>query len=205
MAAYRNVGVVLLRGILDLKAVNTARRCIDDAVQTLGDSASGYDLTELAQAYQQQDAEIIAGRGSGQHDVPTIMDHMRSTGKPLLLDPAHGNRQGKFLLDTGVTSRLREFRQFAIRGAGPEIAAALQGSTSVRFYGDQIFVEEPGTCERTAFHQDATYFEIEGDQCCVLRVTQEELEGRLGMATESISHIERGVVAPGLTHPLAGC
>ncbi len=29
-------------------------------------------------------------------------------------------------------------------------------------------MKEPGTRERTAFHQDATYFEIEGEKCCVL-------------------------------------
>jgi ectoine hydroxylase-related dioxygenase (phytanoyl-CoA dioxygenase family) len=44
----------------------------------------------------------------------------------------------------------------------------LLGGEKINFLGDQIFVKEPGTAARTAFHQDATYFEIEGDQCCVL-------------------------------------
>ena len=52
----------------------------------------------------------------------------------------------------------------------PEIAGALLESDKVRFFGDQIFVKEPQTRERTAFHQDATYFEIDGDQCCVMWV-----------------------------------
>jgi ectoine hydroxylase-related dioxygenase (phytanoyl-CoA dioxygenase family) len=50
----------------------------------------------------------------------------------------------------------------------PEIAGALLESEQVNFFGDQIFVKEPQTRERTAFHQDATYFEIDGDQCCVM-------------------------------------
>ena len=77
-------------------------------------------------------------------------------------------RHGSFLLDTGIAARLREFRRFALNGAAPEIAANLLGGEQVNFFGDQIFVKEPQTRERTAFHQDATYFEIEGDQCCVL-------------------------------------
>ena len=38
IAAYEISGVVLLRGILDLPAVNTLRRCIDDAVGTMEES-----------------------------------------------------------------------------------------------------------------------------------------------------------------------
>lgn len=169
-AAYRTAGVVLLRGILELAAVNTLRRCIDETVATLGASASGYDLSALTAAYEAFDTDAISRSDGGQHDVSGIMAHMRAQGKPLLLDATDGARRGRFLLDTGLTARLKEFRRFALQGAGPEIAAALLGSDTVRFFGDQVFVKEPGTRERTAFHQDATYFEIEGDQCCVLWV-----------------------------------
>lgn len=96
------------------------------------------------------------------------MDHMRRSGKPLLFDRTPEEKLGSFLLDTGVSARLKNFQRFVRRGAAPEIAAALLGSDTVRFFGDQVFVKEPGTRERTAFHQDATYFEIDGDQCCVL-------------------------------------
>jgi phytanoyl-CoA dioxygenase PhyH len=95
------------------------------------------------------------------------MDYVKSSGKPLLLDKTE-NAKGSFLLDTGVAARLREFRQFSLGDAAPEIAAALLDSDKINFFGDQIFVKEPGTRERTAFHQDATYFKIEGEKCCVL-------------------------------------
>jgi ectoine hydroxylase-related dioxygenase (phytanoyl-CoA dioxygenase family) len=96
-----------------------------------------------------------------------MMHYIKSSGKPFLLDTTPA-ASGSFLLDTGVVARHRAFRRFSLSGPGPEIAAALVGSTVVNFFGDQIFVKEPGTRERTAFHQDATYFEIEGEQCCVL-------------------------------------
>lgn len=168
VAAYHQAGVVLLRGVLDLKAVNTLRSSIDDAMATLGDSASGYDLSELTQAYEAFDEDTITARSEGQHDIANIMNFMRSSGKPLLLDEVKCPKKGSFLLDTAVAMRLKEFRRFVMRGAGPEIAAALLHSETVRYFGDQVLVKEPGTRERTAFHQDAPYFNIEGDQCCVL-------------------------------------
>lgn len=168
VSAYRHAGVVLLKGILDLPTVNTVRRCIDTAVSTLGNSASGYDLTELAMAYLKDDQGMIEKRSGGQHDVSGIMAHMRASGKPILLDDIGDQAPGSFFVDTGLSARLKDFRRFVMRGVAPEIAGYLMGSRTVRFFDDQIFVKEPGTPQRTAYHQDASYFEITGDQCCVL-------------------------------------
>ena len=168
VAAYNNAGVVLLKGVLDLRAINLVRRCIDSAISTLGESANGYDLTELASAYEKFDQETIDRRSDGQHDISAIMNHMRSCGQPLLQDDIEAQAPGSFFLDTALSARLREFRRFALRSAAPEIAGALLNSNTVRFYDDQIFVKEPSTPQRTAFHQDASYFPVTGDQCCVL-------------------------------------
>lgn len=197
VAAYNNAGVVLLRNILDLSTVNTVRRCIDDAVMTLGESKSGYDLTELTKAYEAFDAQKIAAESDGQHDVGTIMDHMRNSGKPLLFDRAAEDKNGRFLLDTGVSSRLRDFQRFVRRGAAPEIASELLNANTVRFFGDQVFVKEPGTRERTAFHQDATYFEIDGDQCCVLWIPVDPVQLEHGaMVYVRGSHSDKKLYKP---------
>jgi ectoine hydroxylase-related dioxygenase (phytanoyl-CoA dioxygenase family) len=165
VAAYRHAGVVLLRGILSLSAVN--RRSIDQAVRTIPQSPSGYDLSFLTRSAETNDQTGLQAISGGQHNISAIMDYVKISGKPLLLDKTE-NAKGSFLLDTGIAARLREFRQFSLNGAAPEIAAALLDSDKINFFGDQIFVKEPGTRERTAFHQDATYFEIEGEKCCVL-------------------------------------
>ena len=96
------------------------------------------------------------------------MDHVRASGRPLLVDDVGGEPTGNFMLDTGTTSRIRDLKKIATRGAAPEIAGALLRSNTVRLFDDQIFVKEPKSRERTAFHQDSTYIEIEGTQCCVL-------------------------------------
>lgn len=167
IAAYNVAGVVLLKGILNLAAVNALRRCIDDAVATIQESPSGYDLSALTKAAEQADLAALAAESAGQHDVAGIVELIKSSGKPFLFDDADSAR-GSFLLDTGIAARQKAFRRFSITGPGPEIAAALLQPEKLTFFGDQMFVKEPGTRERTAFHQDATYFEIDGEQCCVL-------------------------------------
>ena len=81
-----------------------------------------------------------------------------------------GNDFGKdgCFFDTDVATRVRDFKRFILSGPGPEISAALLDSEKVNFFGDQIFVKEPGARERTAFRQDATHLEIDGHRCCVL-------------------------------------
>jgi ectoine hydroxylase-related dioxygenase (phytanoyl-CoA dioxygenase family) len=125
VAAYRHAGVVLLRGVVDLAAVNTLRRAIDEAVSEMPETSVG------------------------------------------VYRPENAGTRG-FLFDAGVAARVREFKRFVLGGPGPEISARLLNSEKVQFFGDEIFVKEPGSRERTAFHQDASYFEIEGEQCCVL-------------------------------------
>lgn len=167
--AYHTAGVVLLRGVLDLSTVNLMRRCIDDGVRSLGVSPAGYDLTRLTSAFEKQDGAQLASEDGGQHDISGIMEFIRSSGKDLLLDKPK-QAKGSFLLDTALASRHESFRKLIMAGPIAEIAGALLRSDEVRYFGDQLFVKEPQTRERTAFHQDATYFNIEGDDCCVLWV-----------------------------------
>jgi hypothetical protein len=167
IAAYRHAGVVLLRGVLSLSAVNALRRSIDEAVRAIPHSPSGYDLSFMTRAAETNNRGGLQAISGGQYDIAAILDYVKSSGKPLLLDKTE-DAKGSFFLDTGIAAKLREFRQFTLAGAAPEIAAAILDYDKINFFGDQIFVKEPGTRERTAFHQDATYFEIEGEQCCVL-------------------------------------
>ena len=44
------------------------------------------------------------------------------------------------------------------------IAARLMGSRTVRLYHDHVLVKEPGTRQRTPWHQDLPYYNVEGRQ-----------------------------------------
>ncbi len=195
VVTYNRTGVVLLRGVLDLRWVNSLRRAIDDAVRSLEASPAGYNLSLLRRAAQQDDNTALKRADGGQHDVTGIVKYIKASGMPFLLDGGKDN--GSFILDTGITARVDEFKNFALKGPGPEIAAALLGAQDVRFFNDQIFVKEAGTPDRTAFHQDATYFELAGDQCCVLWVPADPVSLENGaMLYWRGSHLDGRLYAP---------
>lgn len=170
IAAYRQAGVVLLKGILSLESVNKMRRAIDHVVNDLDSSPSGYDFTKVLRATAENDIDQLRAMSEGQYDLEAIMDYVISTGKPLLADDGSEAQDGAYLIDTGIAAKLDSYRQLCVTGALPEVAGQLLQSETVRFFGDQVFVKEPKTPGKTAFHQDATYFEIEGEQCCVMWV-----------------------------------
>ncbi len=167
--AYHMAGVVLLRGVLDLQTVNLLRSCIDDGLKSLNASASAYDLTGIMNAYAVHDDASLAQADGGQHDISGLVEYVRQSGKQPLVD-ALDAAKGSFFVDTALASRHDRFRRLIMAGPFAEIAGALLGSNEVRYYHDQLFVKEPQTRERTAYHQDATYLNVEGDDCCVLWV-----------------------------------
>ena len=167
IAVYRRNGVVLLRGILDLQSVNGLRRGIDAALSTIDDSSAGCNLSRIRRTAEAANSGVSREAGGAQPHLSDIAAQVKAVGKAFLVDRSDEDR-GSFLFDTGLVPRVGEFRKFALNGPAREIAAGLLQSETVRFFNDQIFVKEARTPDRTAFHQDATYFEIDGDQCCVL-------------------------------------
>lgn len=55
------------------------------------------------------------------------------------------------------------YRDFIVRSPAPSVAAALMGTDHVRLHHDHLLVKEPGTRQRTPWHQDQPYYDIEGD------------------------------------------
>ncbi|WGY70738.1 phytanoyl-CoA dioxygenase family protein [Burkholderia cepacia] len=55
------------------------------------------------------------------------------------------------------------YRDFIVRSPAPSVAAALMGTENVRLHHDHLLVKEPGTRQRTPWHQDQPYYNIEGD------------------------------------------
>ena len=57
-------------------------------------------------------------------------------------------------------------RRFACESPLPAIAGCLLRATKINLYEDSILVKEPGATDKTAFHQDLSYFHVEGEQVC---------------------------------------
>ena len=60
--------------------------------------------------------------------------------------------------------RLPQMERFIRESPAAEIAAELTGSSTIRLYHDHVLVKEPGTRQRTPWHQDQPYYNVAGRQ-----------------------------------------
>jgi ectoine hydroxylase-related dioxygenase (phytanoyl-CoA dioxygenase family) len=79
---------------------------------------------------------------------------------PLALVASGADDPGRFVEDFGNWPRFPAYVELARRAA--PIARALMGSSSVRLYHDHLLVKEAGTAQRTPWHQDQPYYDVEG-------------------------------------------
>ncbi len=72
-------------------------------------------------------------------------------------------------------------------------------SDQIWLYEDSVLVKEPGTVERTHFHQDLAYFHVDGDQVCTVWVPLDAVDAENG-AVQYVrgSHRDRTPLRPNL-------
>ena len=133
-------GVVCLRGVLPADWLARLEVAVEDVLA----ARDGTDLSAMA-------ARIDAGGGAVLRDAPAA-----DSATP----------RGRFFAGTDHWRRHATFRAFALDSPLPALVAALLRSSSVSLYEDSLLVKEPGTAERTAFHQDMAYFHVTGTQVC---------------------------------------
>jgi ectoine hydroxylase-related dioxygenase (phytanoyl-CoA dioxygenase family) len=75
---------------------------------------------------------------------------------------------GRFVEDFCNWQRIPEYEQFIRDSRAAAIAGQLMGTRQVRLYHDHMLVKEPGTRQRTPWHQDQPYYNIAGAQTCSL-------------------------------------
>ncbi len=71
---------------------------------------------------------------------------------------------GAFIEDFCNWSRLPDIERFAVESGAAAIAGELMGAGTVRLYHDHVLVKEPGTRQRTPWHQDQPYYNVDGRQ-----------------------------------------
>ncbi|WP_392536430.1 phytanoyl-CoA dioxygenase family protein [Legionella sp. 227] len=75
---------------------------------------------------------------------------------------------GLFIEDFCTWQTNPHYQQFIFASPISLIAKKLMGSKKTRLYHDHLLVKEPGTRQRTPWHQDQPYYNIEGRQNCSL-------------------------------------
>jgi ectoine hydroxylase-related dioxygenase (phytanoyl-CoA dioxygenase family) len=97
-------------------------------------------------------------------DLSAMASRIAAAGSDVLRDP--GTSTGRFFAGTDHWRRHAIFRDFALASPLPALVAQLLRSRVVALYEDSLLVKEPGTVERTAFHQDMAYFHVTGTHVC---------------------------------------
>ena len=71
---------------------------------------------------------------------------------------------GYFIEDFCNWSSNGDYREIVFASALPEAAALLMNSRETRLYHDHMLTKEPGTRQRTPWHQDQPYYNVAGHQ-----------------------------------------
>ncbi len=139
-------------------------------------------------------------------DMTAMGDGLAAAGEAVLRDPQPG--RGRFI--SGVDHWLThpEFAAFACSSAVPAIVATLLRSPKLNLWEDSVLVKQPGTGERTAWHQDLSYFHVTGDQLCTTWIPLDHVDASSGaMSFVRGSHRWSTVYRPNLfvsTMPIPG-
>jgi ectoine hydroxylase-related dioxygenase (phytanoyl-CoA dioxygenase family) len=168
IAKFEQDGAIVLRGVLDEDDIRTLAGGITEVVTGLAHSVTGYDLSDLRKQVFEDDLEPTVAGEAAQYDVSGLAQYLKAVGSKPLVDDFGEEAKGHFRLDTTTWRRYRTIRDIALDSVLPEVAAQLMGATKVNYCDDQIFVKDPMTKDRTAFHQDYTYFHLRGWQGCVM-------------------------------------
>ena len=142
--AYREIGVVNLKGILADKWVDLLGMGLDQAFSASPESFPVfYNTTASAEQMKRQGVELI------QDEKSQSMSHT-----------------GSFLSIIGGWTVNKNIRKVALESPLGYLASRLFGSSKVNFYDDQLLHKEPGAKEYTAFHTDEPYYHLKGEQVC---------------------------------------
>ncbi len=90
------------------------------------------------------------------------IDHVLGNPGPLALVASGADDPGTFTEDFRRWQDVPAIGELAAHSRVPAIAAALMRSRPVRFYHDHVLVKEGGTRQRTPWHQDQPYYNVDG-------------------------------------------
>jgi ectoine hydroxylase-related dioxygenase (phytanoyl-CoA dioxygenase family) len=174
VAAFWRDGVVCLRGVMPAAWLESMAAPVDAAL-------AGSAVTDLSS--MGDDLERHAGA------VLLVDEHVRDAPIP----------RGHFKAGTDHWCEQPEFLAFATRSPLGPIVARLLGSAQVRLYEDSVLVKEPGTQEKTAFHQDMAYFHLAGELVCTTWVPLDPVRAESGAVRFVVgSHRDRTRYKPNM-------
>lgn len=167
-AAFERDGVICLRNILTQREVRHLQNAVARQISGLRRSSTGYDFEALASQVWNPERQVDTGAAE-RFDMAAMKEMVREdlSARPLKEeDPSE--EQGMFFYDVAAWKCDRGVREVAFDSRLPELVSDLLGARYLNFWEDTTFVKAPHTRQKTAFHQDLAYFQIDGDQCVIV-------------------------------------
>ncbi len=96
---------------------------------------------------------------------------------------------GRFFEDFCNWQRISEFAEFVRTSPAAAIAGHLLGSRSVRLFHDHLLVKESGTRQRTPWHQDQPYYNVDGADNCSMWMPVDPVDGASTVEFVAGSHL----------------
>jgi ectoine hydroxylase-related dioxygenase (phytanoyl-CoA dioxygenase family) len=119
-------------------------------------------------AFQRDGAVVV--RGAATPDEVALVERgierVLAAPGPRFLVASRDDDTGRFVEDFCRWQDVPEYERFIRTSRVAAIAAALMGSSTVRLFHDHTLVKEPSTRQRTPWHQDQPYYNVEGHQTC---------------------------------------
>lgn len=125
---------------------------------------------------------------------PSEVDDAAAAIEAVLADPspsakrASADDDGAFVEDFCRWGDVPAIEALARRSAAPGVAARLTGSDRVRLYHDHVLVKEPGTRQRTPWHQDLPYYNVDGHRLVSLWIPVDAVDAASALQVVAGSH-----------------
>lgn len=197
---YERDGVVCLRGLLSKVEVSALRVGFDAQYKNRHTSLSSYDFEEMQrQAFRPEVTEFDMGT-SDRFDMELLKLILATDeeARPIRDELFGGDLgDGEFFHDAAGWRSYSQIRDVAFRSKLPSVVSKLMRAKETRFWEDTSFGKAPRTPQRTVFHQDWSYFQIEGDQCCIVWIPLDKVDVENGrMEYIRGSHLNQKPYAP---------
>jgi ectoine hydroxylase-related dioxygenase (phytanoyl-CoA dioxygenase family) len=146
---------------------------------------------ESIEAFRRDGAACIRGAFSGEHIALVAASIERNLAEPSerALVASRPDDPGRFFEDFCNWQQLPDLERVVRSSPAAAIAGELMGAERVRFYHDHVLVKEPGTTQRTPWHQDQPYYNIDGTQTCSVWIPVDQVTRASTLEFVAGSHI----------------
>ncbi|MGD1956879.1 MAG: phytanoyl-CoA dioxygenase family protein [Sphingomonadales bacterium] len=195
--AFERAGVVCLRNVIDHDGVEALRKTVERQRLTLGRSHTAYDFESVGHQIWDGHDSVTSGEAD-RFDVSRMKSLIDTdmAARPLL-ETGDRRDSGQFLYDVAAWKSDIGVRRVAFDSHLPALISGLLDAEYLCFWEDTTFCKAPNTKQKTAFHQDLAYFQIDGDQCIIVWIPLDVVSRKNG-AMEYVrgSHLWDDIYAP---------